>query len=198
MGLPMSLKFSHATRPKVGEKVNGDAVVARFAGRRGLLAVVDALGHGPVAAKVAARAAQYLESVPLDHELRAILSGLHAELRDTRGAAAMVCSLDLGDARDGGRIDGCGVGNVELRITGSNVPIVLSPGVLGGSVRQFRFFQGTLHQRSRLIMFSDGISARFMIDSLRALSPHEASTRLLSDHGRDHDDATALVADYEG
>src|SRR5262249_6070697 len=113
-------------------------------------------------------------------------------LRASRGAAAMVCSI-VGD-----KVYGCGVGNVEMRITGGEVPVVLSPGVLGATVRSFRYFHGKLHGRSRLVLFSDGVSARFQLDSLRHLGPRELSERLVTDHGRTHDDATALVVDYEG
>jgi negative regulator of sigma-B (phosphoserine phosphatase) len=188
----MKLSASHVTRPKPGEVVNGDAVVTRITSAHSLLAIVDALGHGAHAAEVAHKAVRYLESVALDLEVRALMTGLHAELRDTRGAAAMLCSIH------GDRIAGCGVGNVELRIVGSTVPVVLSPGVLGGSVRQFRIFHGQLHPRSRLVLFSDGISARFSLETLRHVPAADACHQLLSQHGRAHDDATALVADFDG
>lgn len=188
----MKLLCAHATRPRVGESVNGDAVVQRISESGGLFAVVDALGHGPVAAAVAETATRYLQAVPLGTEMQKILVGLHAALRASRGAAAMVCTID------GDKVYGCGVGNVELRITGGEVPVVLSPGVLGGTVRSFRYFHGKLHSRSRLVLFSDGVSARFQLDSLRHLGPRELCERLVLDHGRSHDDATALAVDYEG
>ncbi len=188
----MKLVTGHTTRPRAGEAVNGDAVVMRTSESGGLFAVVDALGHGPIAAAVAETATRYLESVPFDTEMQRILTGLHAALRASRGAAAMVCSVV------GNKIYGCGVGNVELRVTGGDVPVVLSPGVLGGTVRSFRHFHGKLHQRSRLVLFSDGVSARFQLDTLRHLGPRELSERLVTEHGRSHDDATALVVDYEG
>lgn len=187
----MRLTTSHLCRPKLGEQRNGDAVVVRTTPTHTLLAVVDALGHGLHAADVANKAVDFLHSVAVELDVRRILTGLHHELRDTRGAAAMVCLIH------GDRLEGCGVGNVELRIAGSNVPIVLSPGVLGTNVRQFRVFHGQLHPRSRMVLFSDGISARFSIDSLRNISPAEACNYLLSEHGREHDDATALVADID-
>lgn len=188
----MRLTAGHATRAKVGESVNGDAIVFRDGDSRGMFAVVDALGHGPTAAEVAHRAQRYLLSVSMDADVHQILTGLHGELRASRGAAAMVCTLH------GDRLTGCGVGNVELRVSGSGVPVVLSPGVLGGSVRSFRVFQGRLHARSRIVLFSDGVSARFELDRMRHLSPEELSRRLISHHGREYDDATALVVDYEG
>jgi negative regulator of sigma-B (phosphoserine phosphatase) len=190
--LAMKLTASHASRPKIGEKVNGDAVVMRRHDACALFAVVDALGHGPTAAVVAERARSYLEEVSLELDIRKILTGLHAHLRGGRGAAAMICLLH------DDRLEGCGVGNVELRISASNVPVVLSPGVLGGTVRNFRVFHGKLYLRSRIVLFSDGVSARFQLDTLRDLPPPDLCEHLVEQHGRSHDDATALVVDYEG
>jgi phosphoserine phosphatase RsbX len=185
----MKLNASHLTRPKAGETRNGDAVVLRQAGARALVAVVDALGHGPAAEEVALAACRHLESVSLELDLKRIVEGLHASLRNTRGAAAMVCALD------GHRLDGCGVGNVDLRVQGGSVPIVLSPGVLGTSVRQLRVFSGEIHAGDRLVLFSDGISSRFSLDRVRRLSPAEACGQILAQHGHSHDDATVLIAD---
>ena len=87
------------------------------------------------------------------------------------------------------------MGNVELRTSSKGVPAVLSPGVLGAGVRQFRVFRGSLPHRSRLVLFSDGISSRFTLDDVRLLSPAEACGWLMANRARAHDDATALVAD---
>jgi negative regulator of sigma-B (phosphoserine phosphatase) len=191
----MKLKVSEATRPKVGEQVSGDAVVVRAGEGEWLLAVIDALGHGPVAAASARAAVDYLQKVEIALDVRTLVTGLHAALRDMRGAAAMVCRLSSRPAHL--ELEGCGVGNVELRTTASAVPVVLSPGILGGTVRQFRVFRGQLGPQNRLAIFSDGISGRFTLDSLRQLTPAQACARLMSENGRAHDDATVVVADCE-
>jgi len=190
----MKLKASHATRPKVGESVNGDGVVVRQLGDRVLLAVVDALGHGPIAADVKHKACQHLEQVSLELDVRLIIEGLHKSLRGTRGAAAMICGLVIGP---NGQLEGCGVGNVDLRAQGANIPIVLSPGVLGAHVRTMRVFRGEVSTGSRLVLFSDGISSRAAFDGLRRLSPAIACEQVLANHSHAHDDATVLIADLE-
>jgi negative regulator of sigma-B (phosphoserine phosphatase) len=191
MAARMKITAGHLTRPKVGEIENGDGVVIRQSGPYTLIAVVDALGHGPIAADVRQRACKHLETVELPQPIQPLVSGLHTQLRNTRGAAGMVVVLHEG------RLEGCGVGNVELRVHGSQVPVVLSPGVLGGSVRQLRVFQGTLLPPSRMILFSDGISSRFVMDHMRGLSPTDACNQLLTRHGHAHDDATVVVVDVE-
>jgi negative regulator of sigma-B (phosphoserine phosphatase) len=175
----------------LGETLNGDRVVLRTADERSLLAVIDGLGHGPAAAAAAQRASLHLESVPLEMDLKQVVQGLHSQLRGTRGAAAMVCSLS------GGRLEGCGVGNVELRVQGGSLPVVLSPGILGSNVRAFRIFCGELHMGSRLALFSDGVSSRFSLQGVRQLTPAEACALILERHGYSHDDATVLIADID-
>lgn len=187
----MKVAVSHASRPKVGEVANGDAVLARHEGDRHLVAVVDGLGHGRGAEEASQRARQHLETVALDAGLREIMQSLHHALRSTRGAAAMVCLL-----RDG-ILEGCGVGNVELRVVGSALPVVLSPGILGSTVRQFRVFGGPLGVRSRMVLFSDGISARFSLDALRLVAREDACHQIITKHGHAHDDATVMVVDRE-
>jgi len=105
-----------------------------------------------------------------------------------------VCGLDMGA---GGVLEGCGVGNVDLRVMGANIPIVLSPGVLGGQVRNMRVFKGEVGQGSRLVLFSDGISSRAAFDGLRRVAPAAACEQVLASHSYTHDDATVLIADLE-
>ena len=141
----MKVAAEFLTLPRDGEKENGDAVVVRR-GDEGtvMLAVVDALGHGAVAAAVASAAVAYLDEVALHRGVTAIVEGLHGRLRGTRGAAAMVLILSAG------RLTGCSVGNVELRAARSRVPVVLSPGVLGSSVGRLHLFEATLSTGDRL------------------------------------------------
>jgi phosphoserine phosphatase RsbX len=178
-------------RPRSGENVSGDAVVARLDGDRAILAVVDALGHGPSAAETAALAVAHLEAVAFDADIRSIVEGLHLALRGSRGAAAMVCRFDAD------RIAGCGVGNVELRSAGASVSSVLSPGVLGLQVRKFQTFEGVAARGARFVLFSDGLSSHLAAGDFRTLGSAGASEALLGKYGRDYDDAAVLVADVE-
>jgi len=187
----MKLSLFHVSLPKLGETVSGDAVVTRVEDGTTLLAVVDSLGHGPAAAVVADRACEYLAAVSLEKNARSLTEGLHDALRGTRGAAAMCCLL-----RDG-RIEGCGVGNVELRALTSRVPVVLTPGILGVSLHRTRVFEGPLVKRTRLFLFSDGLSPRMDLLMFERLSAEHACKALMERYRRSHDDATLLVVDVE-
>lgn len=177
------------TRPCEREIENGDAVVTRTDGRRLLFAVIDGLGHGRHAAEAARAAKEAVEQCHEQDDVQRVLEQMHVALGGTRGVAALVGKLDGHD------FEGCSVGNVEMRVHGSIVPIVLSPGVLGVRVRQYRVFRGKLNAESRIIVHSDGISPRFAARELMPLSAEQACHQLLETHGRAHDDASVLIVD---
>jgi negative regulator of sigma-B (phosphoserine phosphatase) len=177
------------TKPKVGETENGDAVVVREEGDVLLLAVVDALGHGRHAAHAAKAAVDYLQTASLAAGTAHLVQDLHEKLRGTRGAAALVCLTSPG------RLEGCGVGNVEMRASRPDVPVVLNAGIIGANVKRLRVFHCTLEPRDRVVIFSDGMSSRFSVGELRNLSPRDTCEAIFAKCRRDHDDATVLVAD---
>lgn len=187
----MKLSLFHVSLPKEGEIHCGDAVITRVEPEATLLVVIDALGHGPQAAVVADKGRAFLEQVPLTRDVRGITEGLHEALRGTRGAAAMCCLIKRG------RLEGCGVGNVELRSPVARVPVVLTPGILGVSLQRTRVFEAGLAAGARLLLFSDGLSPRMDLDGHEKLNTESACKILMHRYRRSHDDATLLVADIE-
>ena len=188
----MTPRTEHRSLPRNGEQECGDIAVVRAEAEATLIAVIDALGHGPHAAATAQIAAKHLGEASLDGGLLPLVEGLHVALRGSRGAAAMILLL----APDG-RLQGCGVGNVELRSVGSRVPAVLSPGVLGASISRLRTFEARVTSGDRLVIFSDGLSSRMELDRVRGLTPGEACDALMTHYRRTHDDSTVLVTDIE-
>ena len=186
----MKLTTSYLTTPCDGEIVSGDAVVVRREPDATMIAMIDVLGHGPEAAKIAGVAVRHLHEVKLGRATELLL-GLHDALKGTRGAAASICVVR------GAKIDGCGVGNVEVRVQGSPVPILLTPGIVGQRVHRLRHFEARLSAGDRLVVFSDGISSQVPLDQLRALSPGDACATVMRLHRRRHDDATVLITDLD-
>jgi len=186
----MRLITAEAGAPRDGERLSGDAILVRRDGKRSLLALIDALGHGPEAHAVASRACDILRTASLDHGLPPLLDAVAQGLAGGRGAAGMLCLLD------GEHLHGCGVGNVQLRTT-AGVPVVWSEGVLGGRIRKLRFFEGALRSRGRLVLWSDGLATRVASDALTDATPAVAVERLMRDYRYHHDDASVLVADWE-
>jgi phosphoserine phosphatase RsbX len=170
---------------------NGDAVVIREDGDGVLVAVVDALGHGPRAATVANAAVDEVTQATAGMALPTLVERVNRRLHGTRGAAALFCKLVAGS------VEACSIGNVDMRCSAKTVPVVLTPGVLGHAAKAVRVFAGTVRCGDRIVIFTDGISARFGLAALRSIGRAEACRSILAQHRRAHDDATVLVADLE-
>lgn len=185
----MTFLIAHRSRPRRGETRSGDAVFVRTERDSCLLAVVDALGHGPLAADAAERATEFLARAALRDGVRAILEGLHDALHASRGAAATLCLVHPT------HLEAAGIGNVALRIFGARIAFVLTPGIVGGRRRQPRVFQGKLAPRTRLLLYSDGIRPVVSEEEARRGSPDESCDAILRQHGREDDDASILIGD---
>jgi phosphoserine phosphatase RsbX len=187
----MKAAVAHVSIPKAGEHANGDAVLVRRSERHELMAVIDGLGHGPLAAKASQVAVIWLQATDLEQPLAAIMQGLHAVLRDTRGAVGTLCMLR------GDTLEGCAVGNVQFTCINGTVPMVLSSGVLGQRLPKLRVCEAVLRPGARIAVFSDGISSRFRLDESRQLRPQQACELAIERHRKKEDDATILIADLE-
>lgn len=187
----MKVAVEFVTVPRDGETENGDAALVRRTDDGALIAVLDALGHGERAAEAAAAGVRYLEDAPLDRGLRSVVEGLHARLRGTRGAAAMLLLVRHQ------HLEGCGVGNVGLRAYRARVPAMLTPGVLGASLSRLRLFEAQLAPGDRLVLFSDGISSRFDEEASGRTPALATAMAIMERHRKPHDDATVLVTDIE-
>lgn len=178
-----------STRPRAGELVNGDAALVRPYASGILFAVVDGLGHGDGAHAAARAALDFLGRPDLEGGPEWIMHGLDGALKGTRGAAALVGVLI------GGFVSCCAVGNVDVRTQGVRLPVTLTAGIVGRGLRRTPVFGGALVAGCRLVVFSDGVSGRFVLAETIALPPETASGAILASHGRTTDDATVLVVD---
>jgi negative regulator of sigma-B (phosphoserine phosphatase) len=177
-------KTASLSRPCAGETENGDRAFVRVDGAREAFAVIDALGHGPLASAAAKLAIETLERVSLADPLDRIFAAVHTALQGSRGAA-MVLVIRQGDL-----LHAAGIGNVALR---SSISFVPTNGVLGSRFRPPRIASGAAS--GRLILHSDGISHRFETRDYDGKTPAEVCRLLLDQHGASHDDATVLVVD---
>lgn len=188
--MKLDIAFQSVAMP--GETHNGDAVVVREEEDRTLFAVIDGLGHGRKAYDAAQQVVRLLQQVSLNDSIETIMRFLNESMRGHRGAAATVCI-----AHDG-ELAGCGIGNVEIRSRSSRIPLMLTPGILGRSLREIRCFRGPFGPGSRVALFSDGLSSRFALSEVDTLTPKRACETLIAQYGRRQDDTTVLVADVGG
>lgn len=185
-----AISVAWISRPRVGEVVSGDSIVVRPLGTALLVAVVDALGHGPNAAAVAKISTEWLQTTPSGgDDATSIVHGLHKVLHGSRGAA----TLTLIVSPQG--VEACSVGNVELRSTTGKLPFVLTPGVLGQRLRHPKASFMGAPIVERFVLYSDGISGRFDLKALRSHSAPELATHIFASHRHPHDDASVVVVD---
>ena len=179
--------------PLRGETDCGDAwrIVA---GRQHLsVLLADGLGHGPdaaAAADIAMTVFLRLAGEPPE----AILLAMSDAMRNSRGAAISVVVID--NAARLARFSG--VGNVDGRVLGPGKTEHLVPqnGIIGHTMPVLRSMSAPWQAGARLVMHSDGISARWSLDMYPGLiTAHPALIAgvIYRDFGREQDDATVLV-----
>lgn len=177
-------------RPRLGEVSSGDAGAVRTVDEVTWVLLVDALGHGPVAAQTAALAIEELASFSGALSIEDAFARLHARLAGSRGAAATLL-------RFAGRTLGFGgIGNVSLRtIAGVRVPYVPANGVLGWRTLHLRCGAIELSGSGRLLLYTDGIRTP-PLDVLGSLGAEALCRTLVADHSLAHDDATVVHVAY--
>jgi anti-sigma regulatory factor (Ser/Thr protein kinase) len=176
-----------------GEQVCGDDWAFALEGATTAVIVADGLGQGPAAA-AASRAARDVFCEQPFAGPRELLVQSHARLRSTRGAAVMMLQADA----VAGTIRSAGAGNVMARLISgtSDRAILTQHGTAGVSIRTPEEVSTAWPPHAMLVVWSDGVEARWSGDTLTALlgrDPTLAAAVLLREHCRGRDDATVAV-----
>jgi len=193
----MLMRIAVASRPKLGERANGDVCFHREFEDNILVCLMDGAGHGEAAQVVAEKTVGYLErSYGLD--LVELMKGCHEELKGTRGGV-MGLALIRNDL-----VSYVGVGNIRACLytracegAENNVSFLTSlGGVVGYNLRKVMQFQYPYKRGSTLVMFTDGILAGINIWDYvgDGGDPKEIAGRILKECSKDNDDATVVVA----
>jgi negative regulator of sigma-B (phosphoserine phosphatase) len=183
-------------RPCDGETLSGDAVLVHWDDDGVLVAVIDVLGHGPDAHKLAVQLSGILSkwltgvAAPSPEEA---LSVLHESARGTRGAVAAVAWLN-GRTLEGSVV---GIGNVRCRLFGSVTrTIEFREGVLGCRMRSQTPISFVLQPTDVLLLFSDGVPGRFKSSEYPSLTLDPApaiASNIVRRFGKGTDDASCAV-----
>jgi hypothetical protein len=183
-----------ATRPCKGETTNGDAWQVDWRAETCRIAVIDALGHGPQAAEVAGHARRALAATqsftPADS-----LRACQGALAGGRGAAISIISIDPAS----NELVFAGIGNVEAIFWAEGREQRLSPdrGIVGSAYRTLHPQSITIPGSWLLLVYTDGVRARFRLDDLLGappFHPETLATTVLAEWSRQQDDATVVVA----
>jgi anti-sigma regulatory factor (Ser/Thr protein kinase) len=176
-----------------GEIECGD--IWRIASRDGTTAILvgDGLGHGPLAATAARAAAAAFDEAPFDPPSESIQK-LHRALSGSRGAAGACAIL-----KQDGKVVYSGVGNICGSVLSSDRSrgMVSHNGILGVQLLRKQQFEYECGVGDRLVMHSDGLSARWSLGDYPGLFVRHAAVIagiLYRDHARSRDDVTVIVS----
>lgn len=183
----MRLEYASRVLARHGEAHSGDAVFTRVGDHSSLFVVIDGLGHGEGAFRVAERGLQILSELTPGAGATAAIGALNSQLHGTRGAAATACSFS------GQHVEIAGIGNVVCRSIGFNCAFVPTPGIVGLRPSLRDATRVSLAAGQGLVLHSDGISQRLETQLLSELTPDAACDYLLYYHRYQHDDASVLV-----
>lgn len=182
-----------------GEGESGDLFLVEPHPDGMLVAVVDGVGHGIEAAKVAQLVVSILRchaQEPVDE----LINYCHTGLRGTRGA---VLALAAFNARNRS-MTWTGVGNVEGKLFAqgrSAAPLTLlsASGTLGqGQAIPVHPFEVQVDVGDTLILASDGVRSDFYLDLDVRQSPQQLADLILARSALRKDDALVVVARYAG
>jgi hypothetical protein len=194
------LEWGVATAPLPGETDCGDRHVVQAFDGGVLVAVIDAVGHGAQAARIAGLAAGVLGQHPAE-PVRALLWRCHERLRGSRGAAISVASFDVRAST----MAWLGVGNVHGVVVRAGVlpqprrdSLLVRGGMVGDRLPELELTEIRVEGGDMLIMATDGVASDFREVLPGTLEPQQLAERIERRHARSTDDSLVLVARYAG
>jgi negative regulator of sigma-B (phosphoserine phosphatase) len=186
-----ALSFGIARRSANAAEVCGD--MAGWWTGDGLerLAIADGLGHGKDAATAAAAALEVVAEWP-GHDLPSLFQNMNVALRETRGAAVGVATVEWTT----GQITYAAVGNTRAALFGARTTYLDGyAGIVGGGYRRLIPVVLPFQSGDVLALWTDGLDDR--LDLITA--DHSAAgmdgmaSRLLDRFARGHDDCCVVV-----
>ena len=194
-GIPC-LEWAVSTSRRDGESQSGDLYVVQELPHGALIAVVDGLGHGKEAA-AAARIAVEVVGSSCKLPIIPLIQLCHARLARTRGVVMGVALLNSLEET----LSWLSVGNVDgvlVRGLGTESPsrkgVVMRGGVVGQRLPPLHVETSSVAGGAILAFATDGIRSGFHELVTSDDDPKEVSRRILTDFGRNSDDALVLVA----
>jgi serine phosphatase RsbU (regulator of sigma subunit) len=174
----------------------GDYGVVKTCGSTLFIGLLDALGHGPEAAKVIDRARPFLDACD-GSDLVQTMGELHEHLRGTLGAVAGLACLDMAT----GELRYAGIGNITAKVYGTQyIHFVPRSGIVGYAMPEPRANTFNLGDGDVLVIHSDGIPEHLNLKDypeLLAASAEDISEQVMKRFSKAADDAGCIVVKYQ-
>jgi phosphoserine phosphatase RsbX len=193
-----AIDWGVAGRPLAGQERSGDLHVVKEFDDGVLVAAIDGLGHGDLAADAAASAAEILDQYAAE-PLERLVTRCHEGLRGTRGAVMALARIPRG-----GSMMWLAVGDVEGRFVpdgadeGSVRSLPQHRGIVGLNLPVLHAESVDLSPGDAVIMATDGIRPDGLRRGLHRATPQWLATDILAKSARPNDDALVLVVRYRG
>lgn len=191
---PHPFEVGTRSTPKAGQDICGDAFGIRHT-RNGLwVALLDGLGHGPLAAEASNRAVGIFQHAKGDDTPADVLRAVHQGIKTTRGAVMAVAKFDA----DKAHMSFAGVGNIVGIVASGNDTqhLISTDGTVGYNMRTVRPSEVPWTRGSVFVATTDGLSTRWNLNRHPGLldrHPSLIANVLHRDFARDADDATIVV-----
>jgi serine phosphatase RsbU (regulator of sigma subunit) len=180
-------------RPCAGERVSGDVALAVTVEHKLLVVLIDVLGHGPEAHRLAVKMAAYIKDHPVAVP-STMIENLDRTFKGSRGSAAGCAVLDA----HSDTIAFAGIGNPNFRILSSSQTVTLpaSAGIIGVGTRTPVIHRARLLPGDLLIGCSDGVAEGFQVADYPQIFFHNiwaVARSVVKRFGKNHDDATCVA-----
>lgn len=176
-----------------GEIECGDTWRIAYHGKEAAVMVADGLGHGPLAASASRAVAAAFAERPFEAPGES-MRRFHQVLSGSRGAAAACALIEAPQ----GKVMYAGVGNISGSVISADRSkgMVSHNGTLGVQLPRTQQFEYDYQRGNRVVMHSDGMSARWSMSEYPGLLARHAAVIaavLYRDRARTRDDITIVV-----
>ena len=185
------MKFGIATHPMSGNKYNGDMCLVKEFDHKVLIALIDGLGHGELAAVASSRCMKSIEE-HYGMGLKEIFTYCDIELRKTNGVVMGIMFTDF----EHSTLSYAGVGNISASVISSKpIHFISRDGIVGYKLPKIKEYRHPYTTGDTILMYSDGISSNVtQHPALLKKDVQEAADDIMNLYGKDEDDAIVIVA----
>jgi len=181
-----------AVKPLTKNVECGDTGIIKEFDHKIFISIIDVLGHEKEAYDIAGVSKDFLEE-NYRKDLVEVMTGLHKHLRNSVGAVAGLCLLDLIT----GELKYVGTGNITARIFGADTRrIIFEPGIIGYAIRTIREKRIKLYNNDVLLLYTDGIKEHFESEDYPELLQEDTrtiATNVIYKFGKNYDDAACIA-----